>query len=86
MRRVQADANPGLEELVQQLIEAGYRFELLPTGEMDDGTVREVYYAVLVPLDRLTTAQLSQLLAIADGSPFDGRISSGALLLERRRS
>jgi len=84
MRRVQA--NPGLEELVQELIQAGYRLELLPTGEMDDGTVREVYYAVTVPLDRLTTAQLSQLLGIVDGSPFDGRISSGALLLERRRS
>jgi hypothetical protein len=83
---VQADVNPGLQEVVQELTEAGYRFELLPTGEMDDGTVREVYYAVVVPLDGLTTAQLSQLLAIADGSPYDGRISSGALLLERRRS
>jgi hypothetical protein len=83
---VQADVNPGLQELLQELIEAGHRFELLPTGEMDDGTVREVYYAVQVPLERLTTAQLSQLLAIVDGSPYDGRISSGALLLETRRS
>ncbi len=86
IRRVQADANPGLHELVQELTEAGYRFELLPTGEMDDGTVREVYYAVQVPLDGLTTTQLSQLLAIVDGSPYDGRISRGALLLETRRS
>jgi hypothetical protein len=86
IRRVAEGANPGLPELVQELTEAGYRFELLPTGEMDDGTVREVYYAVLVTLDRLATAQLSQLLAIVDGSPYDGRISSGALLLETRRS
>src|SRR5438067_11039751 len=76
IRRVQADANPGLQELVQELIEAGYRFELLPTGEMHDGTVREVYYAVVVPLDRLTTAQLSQLLAMVERSPYDGRIST----------
>ena len=81
-----AVANPELQKLVQELTEAGYRFELLPTGEMDDGTVREVYYAVQVPLDRLTTAQLSQLLAIVDGSPYDGRISGGALLLEAPRS
>jgi hypothetical protein len=83
---VQADANPGLQELVQELIEAGYRFELLPTGGMVDGTVREVYYAVLVSLDGLTTAQLSQLLGVVDGSPFRGRISNGALLLETPRS
>ena len=86
IHRVQADANPGLHELVQELTEAGYRFELLPTGEMEDGTVREVYYAVQVPFDGLTTTQLSQLLAIVDGSPYDGRIRSGALLLETRRS
>lgn len=79
------DANPGLQELVQGLTEAGYRFELLPTGEMDDGTSREVYYAVNVPLDTLTAAQLRQLLAIVDGSPYDGRISSGALVLEAGR-
>lgn len=80
------DANPGLHELVQELTEAGYRFELLPTGEMDDGTSREVYYAVVVPVDRLTTAQLTQLLAIVDGSPFDGQIRRGALVLETNRS
>jgi hypothetical protein len=83
---VPEDANPGLQELVQGLTGAGYRFELLPTGGMDDGTVREVYYAVQIPLDGLTTAQLSQLLAIVDTSPYDGRIRSGALLLETRRS
>lgn len=81
-----SDANPGLHELVHELTEAGYRFELLPVGGMDDGTSREVYYAVQVPLDRLTTAQLTQLLAIVDGSPFDGQIRRGALVLERRRS
>jgi hypothetical protein len=80
------DANPGLHELVQDLTEAGYRFELLPTGGMDDGTSREVYYAVQIPLDRLTVAQLTQLLAIVDSSPYDGQIRSGALLLETRRS
>ncbi len=81
-----SDANPGLNELVQDLTEAGYRFELLPTGGMDDGTSREVYYAVQIPLDRQTVAQLTQLLAIVDGSPYDGRISGGALVLERNRS
>jgi hypothetical protein len=80
------DANPGLDELVQDLTEAGYRFELLPTGGMDDGTSREVYYAVQIPIDSLTVAQLTQLLAIVDGSPYDGQIRSGALLLEMRRS
>ena len=68
------------------MTEAGYRFEPLPTGGTVDGTVREVYYAVQVPLDGLTTTQLSELLAIVDGSPYDGRVSSGALLLETRRS
>lgn len=80
-----SDANPGLHELVEDLIRAGYRFELLPTGGMDDGTTREVYYAVRVPLDRMTTAQLTQLLAIADGSQYEGRMSSGALVLETPR-
>jgi hypothetical protein len=37
-------------------------------------------------LDGLTQAQLKQLLAIVDGSPYDGRISSGALVLEPKRS
>jgi hypothetical protein len=53
---------------------------------MDDGTSREVYYAVQIPIDSLTVAQLTQLLAIVDGSPYDGQIRSGALLLEMRRS
>lgn len=81
------DPNPGLHEVVHELTEAGYRFELLPTGGMDDGTTREVYYAVRIPLDDGTTAaQLAQLLAIVDGSTYDGRIRGGALLLERGRS
>lgn len=83
---MQADANPGLNELVQQLTEAGYRFELVPVGGMDDGTSREVYYAVQVPLDGLTAGKLTQLLAIVDGSPYDGQIRSGSLLLETRRT
>jgi hypothetical protein len=76
------DANPGLNELVQELTEAGYPFDLRPTGRTDDGTSRQVYYGVRVLLDGLTAAQLTQLLAIVDGSPYDGRISSGALVLE----
>lgn len=50
------------------------------------GTVREVYYAVQVTLDRLTTAQLLQLVAIVASSSYDGRISNGALVLETTRS
>jgi hypothetical protein len=53
---------------------------------MDDGTSREVYYAVQVPLDGLTAGKLTQLLAIVDGSPYDGQIRSGSLLLETRRT
>jgi hypothetical protein len=71
---------------VQELIEAGYRFELLPVGGTDDRTFREVYYAVQVPLEGLTAARLTQLLAIVDGFPYDGQMRSGALLLEARRS
>jgi hypothetical protein len=82
---VQADANPGLHELVQELTDAGYRFDLRPIGEMDDGTSRKVYYAVRVMLDGLTAAQLTQLLGIVDGSPYDGQISRDALVLETGR-
>jgi hypothetical protein len=82
---MQTDANPGLDKLVQELTEAGYRIDLRPTGGMDDGTSRQVYYAVRVLLDGLTTAQLTQLLSIVDGSPYDGRISSDALVLEAGR-
>jgi hypothetical protein len=82
---VQADANPGLHELVQELTDAGYRFDLRPIGEMDDGTSRKVYYAVRVMLDGLTASQLTQLLGIVDGSPYDGRISRDALVLETGR-
>jgi hypothetical protein len=79
---VQTVANPGLDKLVQELTEAGYRIDLRPTGGMDDGTSRQVYYAVRVLLDGLTTAELRQLLSIIDGSPYDGRISRDALVLE----
>lgn len=79
------DANPGLPELVQDLIRTGCRFELVPTGRADDGITRQVYYAVRVILDRMTAAQLTQLLAIVDGSPYDGRMSSGVLVLETPR-
>lgn len=53
---------------------------------MDDGTTRRVYYEVRVILDGLTQPQLKQLLAIVDGSRYDGRISNGALVLEPKRS
>lgn len=79
------DANPGLHELVQELTEGGYRVDLRPTGGMDDGTSRKVFYGVRVLLDGLTPVQLKHLLAIVDGSPFDGRISNGELVLEADR-
>lgn len=79
------DANPGLHELIQELTQGGYRFDLRPTGGMDDGTTREVYYAVLVRLDGLLTAQLKHLLAVVDGSPYEGRITKGELVLEAHR-
>ena len=53
---------------------------------MDDGTSRQIYYGVSVLLDGLTAAQLKQLLAIVDGSPYDGRISNGVLVLETERA
>jgi hypothetical protein len=83
---VQTDANPGLHELVRELTEAGYRFELRPNGGRDDGTSRQIYYAVQVLLEGLTAAQLTQLLALVNGSPYDGRISRGALVLDTARS
>ena len=68
------------------MTEAGYRFDLRPVGGMDDGTSRQIYYGVSVLLDGLTAAQLKQLLAIVDGSPYDGRISNGVLVLETERA
>ncbi|HEY3549668.1 MAG TPA: hypothetical protein VGK69_01230 [Gaiellaceae bacterium] len=79
------EANPGLHELVQELTDAGFRFELRPVGGMDDGTTRQTYYGVYVLLDGLTSAELGQLLAIVEGSPYDGRTSNGRLLLETPR-
>jgi hypothetical protein len=52
---------------------------------MDDDTTRRVDYAVRVVLEALRTAQLKQLLAIVGGSPYDGRASNGALVLESKR-
>ena len=79
------DANPGLHDLVQRLTEAGYRLDLRPIGEMDDGTSRKVYYGVRVSLDGLTPTQLNHLTAIVDGSPYDGRVNNGELVLEAAR-
>jgi hypothetical protein len=53
---------------------------------MDNGTTRQTFYAVKVLLDGMTAAQLTQLLAIVDGSPYDGQIHNGALVLETGRS
>lgn len=80
-----SEANPGLHELVQKLTDGGYRFALRPIGGMDDGDTREVYYGVRVMLDDLTPARLKHLLAAVDGSPYDGRIRNGDLVLESER-
>lgn len=81
-----SEVAPELHELVKQLTEASFEIDLRPSGGMDDGTTRRVYYGVRVMLDGLTQAQLKQLLAIVDGSPCDGRISNGALVLAPKRS
>jgi hypothetical protein len=81
-----SEVAPELHELVKQLTEASFRIDLRPSGGMDDGTTRRVYYGVRVMLDGLTQSELKQLLAIIDGAPYDGRISNGSLVLEPKRS
>jgi hypothetical protein len=77
------EANPGLDELVRQLTNAGFRFDLRPVASMQNGASRQIYYGVSVLIDGMAPADLEQLLMIVNGSAYDGKIDNrGRLVLQ----